>query len=230
MFCLVRSLATLAVLGLFLSAVLAVGFHRKLVHSVIRENGLFYPIIFLQRLQPFSAAGFFSLWAFCSSGSRFRWGLTCLRVFVPGAEVVCRLSFQLCFPCGCAVQVFGVMRCDRFFVFPSHVGSHLSGGLLPLLLSPGVFRRINCGILGLFWVCTIICDYGLCLFGSLLCTVVSDRLSVFDQIFLASYSLPCVLGSVLKFRRPSWQLLGCSLPGLGSRGFCFSVWGPSSSA
>ena len=31
------------------------------------------------------------------------------------------------------------MRCDRFFLFPSRVGSRLNGGLLPLLLSPGVF-------------------------------------------------------------------------------------------
>ena len=143
--------------------------------------------------------------------------------------------FQLCFPCSCAVQVFGVMRCDRFFLFPPHVGSHFSGGLLPLLLSPGflflvVFHRVNYGILGLFRVCTIICDYGLCLFGSLLCAAVSDRLSVFNQISLASYPLPYVLGSVLKFWRPSWQLLGCSLPGPGSWGFCFSVWGPSLSA
>ena len=38
---------------------------------------------------------------------------------------------------------------------------------------------------------------------------------------LASSSLSCVLGNVLKFWRPSWQLLGCSLPGPGSWGFVF---------
>ena len=37
--------------------------------------------------------------------------------------------------CGCAVHVFGVMSCVRFFLFLSHEGSHLCGGLLPLLLS-----------------------------------------------------------------------------------------------
>ena len=46
---------------------------------------------------------------------------------------------QPCLLCGCAVQIFGVMRCDRFFFFLSHVGSHSSGGLLTLLLSPWVF-------------------------------------------------------------------------------------------
>ena len=80
-----------------------------------------------------------------------------------------------------------------------------------------VFHRINCGILGLFRVCAIICFYGLCLFR--LCSVVR-----FDQMSLASSSLPCVLGSVLKFWRPSWQLLGCSLPGLGSWSFVFLFW------
>ena len=46
---------------------------------------------------------------------------------------------QLCFLCGCAVRIFGVMRCGRFFLLLSHVGSHLYGGLLPLLLSLWVF-------------------------------------------------------------------------------------------
>ena len=63
-----------------------------------------------------------------------------------------------------------------------------------------VFCRINCGILGLFWVCAIICC-GVCLFGSLLCAAISDRLSVFDQISLAS-SLPSVLGRMVKLWRP----------------------------
>ena len=86
-----------------------------------------------------------------------------------------------------------------------------------------VFRRINCGIPGLFRACAILCFYGLCLFGSPLCAAVSDRLSVFDQMSLASSSLPCVLKSVLKFWRPSWQLLGCFLPDLGSWGFVFCL-------
>ena len=68
------------------------------------------------------------------------WGLTCLREFVPGAGVVCRLGcFSFAFLAAALSSFFGVMRCDRFFLFPSHVGSHLSGGLLPLLLSPEDF-------------------------------------------------------------------------------------------
>ena len=40
---------------------------------------------------------------------------------------------------------------------------------------------------------------------------------------LASSSFPFVLGRVVKFWRPSWQLLGFSLPGPGSWGFVFLV-------
>ena len=71
-----------------------------------------------------------------------------------------------------------------------------------------VFRRFNCGILELFRVCAIICCSGVCLFGSPSRAVVPDWLFVFDQISLAASSFSCVLGRVVTFWRPPWQLLG----------------------
>ena len=49
------------------------------------------------------------------------------------------LLFSFAFFAAALSKSFGVMRCDWFFLFLSHVGSHLRGGLLPLLLSPWVF-------------------------------------------------------------------------------------------
>ena len=114
------------------------GFHRKQVILCLEKTGfLTLTIFFVRRLQLFSTAGYFSLWTLCPSGSRFCWWLTCLREYVPGAGVVCRLSCSaLRLRCP---SFYGVMICDRFFLFLSHVGSHSSGGLLPLLLSPWVF-------------------------------------------------------------------------------------------
>ena len=60
MFCLVCSLATLAVLGLFFSAVLVVGFIENGCVLCLEKTGFFTLAIFVQCLQPFSAADFFS--------------------------------------------------------------------------------------------------------------------------------------------------------------------------
>ena len=64
------------------------------------------------------------------SGSRFRWCLTCLQEFVPGAGVVRRSCFRFALLAAALSKFSGVMRCDGFFLFP-YVGSHLSSGLLP---------------------------------------------------------------------------------------------------
>ena len=105
-------------------------FHKKWVRSVFRENGLFNPgYYFRTATATFKRCRLFQLVDLLS----VRFSLS-LVVDVSARRLSCSAL-----PCGCAVLVFGVMRCDRFFFFLSHVGSHLSGGLLPLLLSPCLF-------------------------------------------------------------------------------------------
>ena len=142
--------------------------------------------------------------------------------------------FQLCFPCGCAVQFFGVMRCDRFFLFPYHVGSHLSGGLLPLL-SPGVFvsggfsqdqlrhSGASPGMRSYLLLRSVPLRFFVVCCG--LCSVVRSRSDVLGVFFSSLCPRKCVevLEAIVAvaWLFPVWS---------GLMGFCFSVWGPSLSA
>ena len=108
---------------------------------MFRKNELFYPDYYFRT----ATATFYCCWFFQLVDFLYVRFLLSLG-FDVSARVCFRCGgclssqlFQLCFPCGCAVQFFGVMRCDRFFLFPSHVGSHLSGGLLPLFFESRSF-------------------------------------------------------------------------------------------